>query len=175
MSNEQKYNIEIFNRDPQDLYLSGLSNHEISGVDKLEHITKNRWLKFDNSILREKKDSLAMGGFFEFANQFDVSVTENRGMTFKQGDEHSLDDMFIHSHDFHKCISRDGFSPTHNPFLQYYESGCEITNLLSSDRKILLTPDNFVETVIACPYNIQIFCNNTSIFCNNTAIYCNSN
>lgn len=175
MTNEQKYQIQIFNRDPQDAYLSGLSNAEISGVNKLDHLTKNRWLKFDNSILRQKKDSLAVGGFFEFAHQFDVSVTENRGMTFKQGEEKSIDDVFLHSNDFHKCISRDGYSPTHNPFLQYYETGCAITNLLSSDRKILLTRDNFVESAITCPYNIQIFCNSTSIYCNNISIYCNSN
>lgn len=176
MSNEQKYNIEIFNRDPQDLYLSGLSNAEISGINKLDHLTKNRWLKFDDCILREKKESIAVGGFFEFANQFDVSVTENRGLTFKQGEERSLDDVFLHSRDFHKCISRDSYSPTHNPFLQYYETGCSITNLLSSDRKILLTRDNFVEAVISCPYSgsSPLYCNNQTIYCNNNSIFCNA-
>ncbi len=175
MTNEQTYNVQIFNRDPQDLYLSGLSNQQISDIDKLGHLTENRWLKFDKCILREKKESLVVGEFFEFANQFDVSLTENRGMTFKQGDEKSVDNVYLHSRDFHRCVSRDGYNPTHNPFLQYYETGCQITNLLSSDKKILLTRDNYVENAISCPYNIHIYCNNTSIFCNNIAIYCNSN
>ena len=154
MTNESRYNIEVFNRDPQDLYLSGLSNAEISGLNKLDHLVKNRWLKFDNCILREKNDSLAVNGLFEFSNQFGVSVTENGGMMFKQGEADSLDDVYLHSSNFHKCVSRDGFSPVHNPFLQYYEADCSIANLLSSDKKILLTRDNFVEgdQVQACPY-----------------------
>ncbi len=154
MNNEQDYTIQIFNRDPQDVYLSGLSNQEISGINKLDHLTKNRWLKFDNCVLRDKKDSIAVGELFEFANQFDVSITENRGISFKQGELNSLDDVFIYSNNFHRCVSRDGFNPTHNPFLQYYETGCSITNLLSSDRHILLTRDNFVEAAISCPYLI---------------------
>lgn len=154
MQNENRYLIEVFDRDPKDLYLSGLSDAEISGVNKLDHLTKNRWLKFDDCILREKNDSLAVNGLFEFSNQFNVSVTENRGMTFKQGEEKSLDDVYLHSYNFHKCISRDGVSPAHNPFVQYYEQDCSIANLLSSDKKILLTKDNFVEgdQVQACPY-----------------------
>ncbi len=181
MENEQKYTIEIFNQDPQDVYLSGLTNHEISGIAKTEHLTKNRWLKFDNCVLQEKRDSTTINGLLEYSNQFGISVTENRGMTFKQGEEKSIDDVFLHSSDFHKAISRDGYSPVHNPFLQYYEEGCAITNLLSSDRKILMTRDNFVERAISCPNTggppaptTGLFCNNGLIFANNSSIYCNA-
>lgn len=154
MTNEQKYTIEIYNRDPQDVYLSGLSNPQISGIYKTEHLTKNRWLKFDNCVLQEKRDAVTVGGLLEFSNQFTVSVNENRGMTFKQGDNVSIDDVYLHSSDFHRAVSRDGYTPTHNPFLQYYEFDCEITNLLSADRRILMTRDNFIEgeEVQACPF-----------------------
>lgn len=145
MRDEQKYTIEIFNRDPQDVYLSGLSDSQITGVVDVNHLTKNRWLKFDNCSLREKNDAVTINGLVEFSNQFDVSVTENRGMSFKQGEKTSLDDVFLHSSDWHKVVSRDGYSPKHSPFLQFYGDDCSILNLLSSDRLILMTRDNFVE------------------------------
>lgn len=154
MASEQKYTIEIYNRDSQDVYLSGLSIPEITGIEKTAHLVKNRWLKFDNCVLREKKDAATINGLLEFSNQFDVSINENRGMAFKQGEVLSLDDVYLHSSDFHRAVSRDGYLPIHNPFLQYYEGDCSITNLLSSDKEILLTRDNFVaaEEVQACPY-----------------------
>ena len=154
MRNEQKYTIEIFNQDTQDVYLSGLNEAQISGLYKTEHLTKNRWLKFDNCVLQEKRDAVTIGGLMEFSNQFAVSVNENRGMTFKQGDTISIDDVYLHSSDFHRAVSRDGYKPIHNPFLQYYEFDCEVTNLLSSDRRILMTRDNFIEgeAVQACPF-----------------------
>ena len=145
MRDEQKYAIEIFNRDPQDVYLSGLSDSQITGVTDVNHLTKNRWLKFDNCSLREKNDAITINGLVEFSNQFDVSITENRGMSFKQGEKTSLDDVFLHSSDWHKVVSRDGYSPKHSPFLQFYGDDCSILNLLSSDRLILMTRDNFVE------------------------------
>lgn len=179
MVNESKYTIEIFNRDPQDEFLSGLSNSQITGLSRIDHLTKNRWIKFDNCVLREKKDSVGVNGLLEFSNQFDVAINKNRGLTFKQGEKTSLDSVFVNSSDWHRVVSRDGFLPIFNPFLQYYEADCTITNLLDSEREILLVKDNYVDAseVQSCPYSsspIGLFCNNINIYCNNSSIYCNA-
>lgn len=145
MRNEQKQTIEIFYQDPQEVFLSGLSDEQVSGISDVEHLVKNRWLKFDNCVLQEKRDAVAVNGLLEFSNQFSTSVTESRGMTFKQGEEFSIDDVLLHSADFHEVVSRDGYSPIHYPFLQCFEDDCSIVNLLSSDRQILMTLDNFIE------------------------------
>ena len=145
MKNESKQTIEIFYQDPQEVFLSGLSNEQVSGISDVEHLVKNKWLKFDNCVLQEKRDAVATNGLLEFSNQFSTSVTESRGMTFKQGEEFSIDDVLLHSADFHEVVSRDGYSPVHYPFLQCFEDDCSIVNLLSSDRQILMTLDNFIE------------------------------
>ena len=145
MTGENKYTIEIYNRDPQDAFLSGLTAAEISGLADVQHLVKNRWLKFDNCVLREKQDSIGLNGLFEFSNQFDVSANESRGISFKQGTLTSVDDVYLHSSDWHRMVSRDGYSPIHYPFLQYFEEDCSLANLLSSDYEILMTWDNFIE------------------------------
>ena len=145
MVDESKYMVEIYNRDPQDAVLSGLSISELTGLSPYQHITKNRWLKFENCTLRESTNKVSPNQLMEYSASFDVEVTENGGFLFKQGEEESIDDMNLHSSDFHRIVSRDGYRPIHYPFLQYFEEDCSLTNLLSSDKQILMTPDNFIE------------------------------
>jgi hypothetical protein len=146
MINERRYNIQIYNRDPQDSFLSGLSVAETTGLANIDHLVKNRWLQLNNCILRESANKVSVNELFEYSVSFDMGVTEGGEMLFKQGEPHSFDDVNINSADFHLAVSRDGFTPIHDPFLQYYEGDCSVANLLSSDREILMTRDNFIES-----------------------------
>lgn len=145
MANESKYSIQIYNRDPQDVTLSGVSLETLTGFSPQAHLVKNRWLNFDNCVLRETSNKVGVNNLLEYSTSFDVQSTENGGTLFKQGEIESLDDVFLHSSDFHRIVSRDGHSPIHYPFLQYFEGDCSLANLLSSDKQILMTRDNFIE------------------------------
>ncbi len=143
MANEKKYSIQIYDRDYQDEYLSGLSLAEFTGINETGHIVDNHWLKFENCVLREKRDSISVNGLFGFSAQFDFAANEFGGMTFKNGDEHSLDQFQSVTSDWHSLVSSDGQELFGDYFLRYYEDDCSITTLLSSDKLILLTADNF--------------------------------
>lgn len=143
MTNEKKYNIQIYDRDYQDEYLSGLSLTEFTGINETGHIVDNHWLKFENCILREKRDSISVNGLLGFSTQFDFAANEFGGMTFKNGNETSLDKVSSVSSDWHELFSSDGHEIIGDYFLRYYESDCSIATLLSSDKLILLTADNF--------------------------------
>lgn len=145
MESERRYDIEIYNRDPQDYFLSGASLNILTGLSETQHLVKNRWLKFNNCTISNKRDIIGANKLLEFSNQFDVQITENRGMNYKQGTPTSIDDVYLHSSDWHRVVSRDGYSPIHYPFLQYFESDCSLANLLSSNKEILMTRDNFIE------------------------------
>ena len=143
MQNERKYNIQIFNRDPQDEYLSGLSLAEFTGINESGHIVNNRWLNFTNCVLREKRDSVALNGLFQFSNQWDFAADEFGGFTFKQGETTSLDSFNLFSSDYHKFVGSDGEAIIADPFVRFYEDDCSVATLLSRDGLILLTRDNF--------------------------------
>lgn len=144
MRNERKQTIEIFYRDPKDEFLSGLSLAEFSGLNETGHIVKNRWLKFDNCVLREKRDSLSANGMYEFSAQFDFGATENGGFSYKQGDELSVDDFVLRSSDLRRLVSSDGYSIITDPFCRAYGNNCEVETILSADGRIMCTRDNFV-------------------------------
>lgn len=143
MTNEKKYDIQIYDRDYQDEYLSGLSLAEFTGINETGHIVDNHWLRFENCVLREKRDSVSVNGLFGFSTQFDFTANEFGGFSFKNGDEKSLDSVSPVSSDWHELISSDEESVFGDFFLRYYEDDCSIATLLSSDKLILLTTDNF--------------------------------
>lgn len=143
MREERKYSIQIYDRDYQDEYLSGLSLAEFTGINETGHIVDNHWLKFENCVLREKRDSISVNGLFGFSTQFDFAANEFGGFSFKNGDEKSLDSVSPISSDWHELVSSDGESIFGDFFLRYYESDCSVATLLSSDKLILLTTDNF--------------------------------
>lgn len=143
MANEKKYDIQIYDRDYQDEYLSGLSLAEFTGINGTGHIVDNHWLKLDNCILREKRDSVSVNGLFGFSTQFDFVANEFGGFSFKNGDEKSLDSVGPVTNDWHSLVSSDGESIFGDFFLKYYEDDCSVATLLSSDKLILLTTDNF--------------------------------
>lgn len=145
MRNESKQTIEIFHRDPQDEYLSGLSTPDFIALNETGHIVKNRWIKFDDCVLREKKDSLAINGMYEFSAQFDFAASENKGFSYKQGDTTSLDDFLLRSADLRRLVSVDGFSLIFDPFCRAYNDDCEVETMLSRDGYIMCTYDNYVE------------------------------
>lgn len=116
---------------------------EFTGINETGHIVDNHWLKFDNCVLREKKDSISVNGLFGFSAQFDFAANEFGGISFKNGNEKSLDSVSPVSSDWHELVSSDGESIFSDFFLRYYESDCSIATLLSSDKLILLTTDNF--------------------------------
>ncbi len=143
MIDEKKYNIQIYDRDYQDEYLSGLSLAEFTGINETGHIVDNHWLKFENCILREKRDSVSVNGLLGFSTQFDFAANEFGGFSFKHGESYSLDNFESVTSDWHELISSDGHELLGDYFLRYYESDCSIATLLSSDKLILLTADNF--------------------------------
>lgn len=143
MQNERKYNIQIYDRDYQDEYLSGLSLAEFTGINESGHIVNNHWLKFNGCVLREKRDSLSVNGLYGFSTQFDFAANEFGGMTFKHGEEYSLDQFSSVTSDWHELVSSDGQNIFGDYFLRYYEADCSVATLLSSDKLILLTADNF--------------------------------
>ncbi len=143
MTNETKYDIQIYDRDYQDEYLSGLSLAEFTGINGSGHIVDNHWLNFNDCILREKRDSISVNGLYEFSSQFDFTANEFGGFSFKNGDETSLDSFVAVTNDWHELVSRDGQNIIGDYFLRYYESDCSVATLLSSNKLILLTADNF--------------------------------
>lgn len=143
MTNEKKYNIQIYDRDYQDEYLSGLSLAEFTGVNETGHIVDNHWLKFNDCVLREKRDSVSVNGLLGFSAQFDFAANEFGGFSFKHGDSQSLDGFQSVTNDYHELVSSDGQSIFGDYFLRYYEGDCSIATMLSSDKIILLTADNF--------------------------------
>lgn len=143
MQNERKYDIQIYDRDYQDEYLSGLSLAEFTGINESGHIVNNHWLKFNDCVLREKRDSLSVNGLYGFSTQFDFAANEFGGMTFKHGEEYSLDQFSSVTSDWHELVSSDGQNIFGDYFLRYYEADCSVATLLSSDKLILLTADNF--------------------------------
>lgn len=163
MREERKYSIQIYDRDYQDEYLSGLSLAEFTGINETGHIVDNHWLKFENCVLREKRDSVSVNGLFGFSTQFDFAANEFGGFSFKNGDEKSLDSVSPISSDWHELVSSDGESVFGDFFLRYYESDCSVATLLSSDKLILLTTDNFCydseiqECVLSSPSTSEIF------------------
>ena len=144
MEDENKQTIEIYYRDPQDEFLSGLSASSFSALNETGHIVKNRLVRFEDCILREKKDSISVGGLYEFSAQFDFAASENKGFSYKQGDTTSVDDFYLRSSDLRELVSSDGFSLITDPFCRAYGSGCEIETILSADGFIMCTRDNFV-------------------------------
>lgn len=144
MKNESKQTIEIFHRDPQDEYLSGLSLSDFAALNETGHIVKNRWVKFDDCVLREKRDSLSVNGLYEFSAQFDFAASENKGFSYKQGDTTSVDDFYLRSSDLRRLVSSDGYHLITDPFCRAYTDGCEVETILSADGYIMCTLDNFV-------------------------------
>lgn len=144
MENENKQTIEIYHRDPQDEFLSGLSSIDFVTLNETGHVVKNRWLKFDDCVLREKRDSVSVGGMYEFSAQFDFAASENKGFSYKQGDTTSIDDFYLRSSDLRRLVSSDGFGLITDPFCRAYGNGCEVETMLSADGLIMCTRDNFV-------------------------------
>lgn len=144
MTNEQKYDIQIFNRDPQDVYLSGLSYPTFTGINETGHIVKNRWLKFDNCPMIEKRDSFAINELAQYSVQFGFSATERAGYSYKQGDPTSLDDFYLRSFDLKRLISSDSRELIFDPFCRAYGEDCEVNTMLSQDGYVMCTYDNFV-------------------------------
>lgn len=152
MRSEKKYNISIYQRDPQDERLSGLSLAEFTGLNESGHIVNNTWLKFQNCNLTDENKEISQNGLMTFGAQFDFAATEYGGMTFKQGDSLSLDGFQIQSSDYHELVSSDGEDLIFDYFARFYESDCSVATMLSNDGLIVLTADNFVydDEVISC-------------------------
>ena len=152
MRSEKKYNISIYQRDPQDERLSGLSLAEFTGLNESGHIVNNTWLKFQNCNLTDENKEISQNGLMTFGAQFDFAATEYGGMTFKQGDSLSLDSFQIQSSDYHELVSSDGEDLIFDYFARFYESDCSVATMLSNDGLIVLTADNFVydDEVISC-------------------------
>lgn len=144
MRSESKQTIEIYHRDLQDEYLSGLSSGNFAALNETGHIVKNRWIKFEDCVLREKRDSVSVNGLYEFSTQFDFAASENKGFSYKQGDLTSIDDFLLRTSDLKKLVSSDGYHLITDPFCRAYTDGCEVETMLSADGYIMCTRDNFV-------------------------------